>query len=127
MEKGEEEVHLNENDEGNTEGEVTFVFHIVDLTKNIQMKNISPFVWPHFHGMVIEDPDAFIFEFDILCRSYEYWNVAHKLKLFPATLKDSVSCWIMGLGGNTIRTWDEMRTDFLRKFQECCKDRDLKE
>jgi hypothetical protein len=32
----------------------------------------------------------------------------------------------MELGGNTIRTWDEMRTAFLRKYQEY-KVRDLSE
>jgi hypothetical protein len=62
--------------------------------------------------MVTKDPDAFIFEFDILCRSYDYCNDAQKLKLFPSTLKDSSLHWFMGLGGNTIKTWDEMRTVF---------------
>jgi hypothetical protein len=37
--------------------------------------------------MITEDPDAFLFEFDILCQSYNYVDDAQKLKLFPATLK----------------------------------------
>ena len=36
------------------------------------MKNISPSVLPHFYGKVAEDPDEFLFEFDILCRRYDY-------------------------------------------------------
>ena len=50
----------------------TFVFPIVDLDTVTQMKNIPPSALPHFHGKVHEDPDSFIFEFDILCRSYDY-------------------------------------------------------
>jgi hypothetical protein len=31
------------------------------------MKNIPPSILPNFYGMPSEDPDAFLFEFDILC------------------------------------------------------------
>ena len=68
--------------------EVTFGIPIIDLTRDIPMKNIPPSALPHFHGMTYEDPDSFLFEFDILCRSYNYIRDAQKLKLFPATLKD---------------------------------------
>jgi hypothetical protein len=51
------------------------------------MKNIPPSSLPNFHGLESEDPDAFLFEFDVLCRSYDYSTTAHKLKLFLATLK----------------------------------------
>ena len=53
------------------------------------MKNILPSVLPRFYGKVVEDPDEFIYEFDILCRSYDYTTNAQKLKLFPATLKEN--------------------------------------
>jgi hypothetical protein len=33
----------------------------------------------------------------------------------------------MGLGGNNIHTWDEMKQVFLRKYQDYCKARDLHE
>jgi hypothetical protein len=46
MEEGEGEVHMNENDEGNVEGEVTFGFPIVDPTTNVQMKNIPHLCYP---------------------------------------------------------------------------------
>ena len=70
----------------------------------VQMKNIPPLTLPHFHGKVHEDPDSFLFEFDILCRSYEYSTDAQKLRLFPITLKDSTLRCFMGLGGNTLNS-----------------------
>ena len=88
------------------------------------MKNIPASALPHFHGMSYEDPDSFLFEFDILCSSYNYILDAQKLKLFPATLKESALRWFMGLGEHTIRTWEEMRTAFLSKYQEYCRTRD---
>ena len=71
-----------------------------------------------------EDPDKFLFKFNILCRSYNYLQDAYKLKLFPTTLKDSSLIWFMGLGEFTITTWDDMKTSFLQKYQEYCKSKD---
>ena len=88
------------------------------------MKNIPPSSLPNFYGKINEDPDTFLFEFNIFCRSYNYIQYAHKLKLFPTTLKDSSLRWFMGLGESTIKTWDDMKTSFLRKYQEYCKPKD---
>jgi hypothetical protein len=33
----------------------------------------------------------------------------------------------MGLGGNSINTWDEMKQKFLKKYQDYCKVRDIRE
>jgi hypothetical protein len=52
--------------------------------------------------MSTEDPDLFLFKFDILCRSYNYSDDAQKLKLFPATMKYLALRWFMSLGENTI-------------------------
>jgi hypothetical protein len=49
------------------------------------MKNIPLSALPNFHGLYSEDPDEFLFEFDILCRSYDYVSNAQKLNLFPAS------------------------------------------
>jgi hypothetical protein len=57
------------------------------------MKNIPLSALPNFHGLSSEDPDEFLFEFDILCRSYDYISNAQKLKLFPATLKVNTLRW----------------------------------
>lgn len=103
---------------------VTFGFPILDLTRDIPMKNIPPSTLPHFQGMTSEDPDSFLFEYDILCHIYNYVRDAQKLKLFPATLKDLALRWFMGLGEHTLRTWEEMRTTILKKYQEYCRTRD---
>ena len=79
------------------------------MMQDVTMKNIPPSSLPTFYGKSNEDPDTFMFEFDILCRIYNYLQDAHKLKLFPATLKDSALRWFMGLGEFTISTWDDMK------------------
>jgi len=75
-----------ENDE-----EFTFGFPILNtraiLGEEVKMKNIPPSVLPNFYGMSSEDLDSFMFEFDILCRTYGYTDDTHKLHLFPITLK----------------------------------------
>jgi len=76
----------------------------------VQMKNISASALAHFYGKVHEEPDSFLFEFDIFCRSYDYSSNSQKLKLFPATLKDATLHWFMGLGGNTITSWEKMKS-----------------
>jgi hypothetical protein len=70
---GEEEEPVLNEQQGEDE-EQTFIFLILDLAQNTNMKNINPSILPTFHGMSTEDPDAFLFEFDILCRSYNYTN-----------------------------------------------------
>jgi len=65
--------------------------------KAIPLQNI-----PTFHGLTSEDPDAFIFEFDVLCRGYDYTTNPQKLKLFPSTLKRAALRCFMGIGGATI-------------------------
>jgi hypothetical protein len=68
-------------------GEETFGFPILDLEPNVAMKYIPPLVLPNSQGMSTEYPNAFLFEFDILCRIYYYANNAQKVKMFPMTLK----------------------------------------
>ena len=91
------------------------------------MKNIPPSSLPHFHGKVQEDPDSFLIEFDILCRSYDYSTDAQKLRLFPATLKDLALCWFMGLRGNSITSWEQIKRVFMSKYQEYCKIWDMQD
>jgi len=89
------------------------------------MKNILPSSLPNFHGKSTEDPNTFLFEFDILCRSYNYVTDAQKLKLFLATLKDSALRWFMGVEEHSIVSWDGMRGAFLKKYQDCYKPKDF--
>lgn len=93
-----------------------FEFPIVGPDTQVQMKNLSPLILPHFYGKVYEDLDSFLFEFYILCRSYDYLFDAQKLKLFLTTLKNATLCWFMGIGGNTISSWEKMKRVFLSKY-----------
>ena len=52
--------------------------------------------------------------------------IPKKLKLFLATLKDVALRWFMGLGEYTIRSWDDMKNVFLKKYQDYCKSKDSK-
>jgi hypothetical protein len=88
------------------------------------MKNIPLLELPTFYGKSSEDPDTFLFEFDILCRSYKYLKDAQKLKNIPATLKDSALRWFMGLRESSIRSWEGMKDIFLNKYQDYCKSKD---
>lgn len=90
--------------------------------KSNQLQNI-----PTFHGFTSEDSDAFLFEFNVLCRGYDYTTNPQKLKLFPSTLKGASLLWFMGLGGGTINDWDQMKTAFLKKYQDYYRSRELKD
>ena len=66
---------------------VTFEF----LDKNprgvVQMHRIPPSSLPNFHSLENEDPDAFLFQFEVICRGYDYCTNDQKLNVFPLTLK----------------------------------------
>ena len=66
----------------------TFPFPLPSLVTNTNLKNIPPTTLPKFYGLATEDLDTFLFEFDILCHSFDYNNDSHKLKLFLATSKE---------------------------------------
>jgi hypothetical protein len=64
-----------ENDENNIS---TLVFPISDIPTwgMAPMKSIPTPALPNFHGLSTEDPDEFLFEFYILCKSYYYTATA---------------------------------------------------
>jgi len=80
----------------------TSQYPIVDTAANAPMKAIPLQHIPTFHSLTSEDLDAFLFEFDVLCRGYDYTTDPQKLKLFPSTLKGAALRWFMGLGGGVI-------------------------
>ena len=84
----------------------TLEYPIVALDANAPMKSIPLQNIPTFHGLTSEDPYAFLFEFGVLCRGYDYTTDPQKLKLFPSTLKGTTLRWFMGLSGGTINSWD---------------------
>lgn len=89
-----------------------FGFPIQETNFNVHMKNIPPSVLPNFKGMRSKDPETFLFEFEIISRSYGYSLHTQKLNLFLETLKDRALKWVMTLGTNSIRTWDDMKRLF---------------
>ena len=91
------------------------------------MRNISPSTLPHFHGLITEDSGTFLFEFVVLCQTYDYAEDEQKLKRFPSTLKDVALRWFMGLPGNSITTWAEMEQAFNNKYRDYCMSKDTKE
>lgn len=56
--EGTGEIQLNEE-------QSTFGFPIIDPDTQVKLKNISPLALPHLYGKVHEDPNYFLFEFDI--------------------------------------------------------------
>jgi hypothetical protein len=105
----------------------TLEYPIVDPIANSPMKSIPLQNLPTFHGLISKDPDTFLFEFDVLCRGYDYTSEPQKLKLFPSTLKWASLHWFMGLGWGTINSLDEMKQAFLKKYQDYCRTKDLKD
>ena len=91
----------NQNDRRDREI-IESAFPIRETNGDTKMKNISPSALPHFHGLSTEDPDTFLFEFDVICQTYDYTDDEKKLKLFPSTLKDATLHWFMGLPGDSI-------------------------
>ena len=102
-----------ENNGRNREGDNLFGFPIVDEETHTTMKNISPSVLPNFYALRSEDPETFLFEFEVVCRTYDYMEDSQKLKLFPSTLKGASLKWFMGLATQSIRTWNDMKQTFL--------------
>jgi len=102
------------------------VFPIRETNGDMKMKNVSPLDLPHFHGLTTEDPDTFLFEFVVLCRTYDYAEDKQKLKLFPSTLKDATFRWFMGLPGHSITTWAQMQQAFNAEYKDYCRSKETK-
>jgi hypothetical protein len=113
-------VRNREEEEVGSQTETTFGFPILDTTPNFNMKNIPLSALPTFYGKSSEDPNTFLFDFDILCRIYNYLQDAQKLKLFLTTLKESALRWFMGLGESSIRSLEAMKDIFLKNYQYYC-------
>ena len=105
----------NRNAMGNGE-RIEGTLPIRETNGDTKMKNISPSALPHFHGLTTKDPDTFLFEFVVICRTYDYAEDEKKLKLFPSTLMDATLHWFMGLLGNSITTWAQMQQAFNNKY-----------
>ena len=102
-------------------------FPIENVTGDALMRPIPLTALPSFHGLSSEDPDTFLFEFDIICRGYDYIADAQRLKIFHAIVKGKTLRWFMRFGGSTISSWEGMKEYFLEKYQYYSKSHDIKE
>jgi len=63
-----EKIEEMDGDDNNEEDPLGFPIQYTNVV--VHMKNIPPSFLPNFHGMRSEDPETFLFEFQIVCRSY---------------------------------------------------------
>ena len=68
-------------------GPEPFGFLIFDEDNTTKMKNISCSMLPNFHELRNEDPETFLFEFEVLCRSYDYLLDTQNWNCFQPLLK----------------------------------------
>ena len=74
---------------------------------------------PNFHGLESESPYLHLRDFDEVCATFNDQACTTeiiKLKLFPFSLKDKAKTWLNSLKSRSIGTWQEMQTEFLKKF-----------
>jgi hypothetical protein len=72
-----------------------------------------------FHGLDLENPYLHLREFEEVCNTYNNLNCSMntiRLKLFLFSLKDKAETWLQNLRLGSIRAWDEMQQQFLKKF-----------
>ena len=105
---------------GNPQMVAPFRFPIPTQQGTQNLKNIPSVVLPKFYGLITEDLETFLFEFDVLFQSYNYTMDAHKLKLFPSTLKEVALRWFMSLGANIVQDRQTTRNLFLAKYKDYC-------
>ena len=90
--KAKEDEDRGSSNEKEKDEELTFGFPIYDIPstfgREVKMKNIPPSILPNLYGTSTKDPDDFLFEFDVLCRTYGYTDDTEKLRLFSTTLKE---------------------------------------
>lgn len=128
LQEGLEELIMWDNNDNNAKMDTTTTTFEFQIGRGeAPMKNIPLSSFPSFQGMTLEFSDTFLFEFDVLCRIYDYIIDAQKLKLFPVTLKGAALRWFTGLGPTYISTWNDMKKMLLSKYQDYCRTKDLRE
>ncbi|KAH7373179.1 hypothetical protein KP509_17G042900 [Ceratopteris richardii] len=73
--------------------------------------------FPRFLGSSDEDPDAHIQLFELICGAHEIVDDGRKLQIFPATLRGDAIEWYANLGVHERTSYDDLKTNFLRKFR----------
>ena len=86
---------------------------------NVDLKPGVINLLPKFYGLDSESPYLHLKEFDEVCGTLHFINVADdivKLKLFPFSLKEKAKSWLYSLRPRTIGSWQELTREFLKKF-----------
>ena len=76
-----------------------------------------------------ENPYTHLRDFEEVCTTFKEGMMDMdllKLKAFPLTLKDKAKIWLNSLRPRTIRNWDELQAEFLKKFFSAHKTNNLK-
>jgi hypothetical protein len=74
---------------------------------------------PKFHGIESENPYLHIKEFEEVCFIFHDQTCSEelvRLKLFSFSLKDKTKTWLNALKPRTTGTWQDMQTEFFKKF-----------
>jgi len=74
---------------------------------------------PSFHGLDLENSYLYLREFEEVYNTYNDSNCSMniiRLKHFHFSLKDKAKTWLQNLKPGSIRAWDEMQQQFLKKF-----------
>ncbi|XP_062014166.1 uncharacterized protein LOC133730628 [Rosa rugosa] len=74
---------------------------------------------PKFHGLMNEDANKHLKEFQFVCGSMCPQNAdlnILKLKAFPFSLEDRAKTWLFDLPSRHVDSWDKMVNEFLTKY-----------
>ena len=97
--------------------------------QNFRLKPGMIQLLPNFHGLESENPYLHLKEFEEICVTLNEPTCTQesiKLKLFPFSLKDKAKIWLNSLRPGSITTWQQVQTEFLKKFFPIHKTNSLK-
>jgi len=86
---------------------------------NYELKPQFISMLPKFTGMDSEDAYMFVSDFEEVCAMVKIQQLtddAIKLRFIPFALKDNAKKWLSSLPTNSISTWEEFVTVFLKKY-----------
>ena len=98
------------------------VQHHASFFQLMQIFNFKPGIISFllkFHGLDSRNPYLHFEEFEEVCATFHDQSCNKetiRLKLFPFSLKDKEKSWLNSLRPRSIGTWQEMQTEFLKKF-----------
>lgn len=76
---------------------ITFEFPIKTILGEALMKNILHSTLLNFYSITTKDLETLLFEFNVLCRSYDYTSNGQKIKFFPPLEKELhyIGLWVL--------------------------------